>query len=65
MTCPTLVGWSLRDDMEELYGDPVAVWRPWIDAPLDSARIDSGHHMAEEAPEQLAAALIAFLGSDR
>ena len=37
--CPTLFAWSARDDMEELYGDPVAVWRPWIDAPL-SARPD-------------------------
>ncbi len=63
--CPTLFAWSAHDDMEELYGEPVAVWRPWIDAPLGSARIDSGHHMAEEAPEQLAAELIAFLRSDR
>jgi haloacetate dehalogenase len=59
--CPTLFAWSIHDDMEDLYGDPVAVWRPWIDAPLSVARIDSGHHMAEEAPEQLAAELAAFL----
>ena len=59
--CPTLYAWAARDDMEELYGDPVAIWRPWIDAPLSAARIDSGHHMAEEAPEQLAAELAAFL----
>jgi hypothetical protein len=26
------------------------------------ARIDSGHHMAEEAPEQLAQVLLDFLG---
>ncbi|HEX6021997.1 MAG TPA: hypothetical protein VFZ00_08370 [Solirubrobacter sp.] len=58
--CPTLFAWSARDDMEALYGDPVAVW-PWIDAPLETARIDSGHHMAEEAPEQLAATLARFL----
>ncbi len=59
--CPTLYAWSARDDMEELYGDPVAIWRPWIDAPLSAARIDSGHHMAEEAPEQVVAELAAFL----
>jgi haloacetate dehalogenase len=59
--CPTLFAWSARDDMEELYGDPLAVWRPWIDAPLSGARIDSGHHMAEEAPEQLAGELARFL----
>ena len=61
VTCPTLFAFSAHDDMEELYGDPLAIWRAWIDGPLSSARIDSGHHMAEEAPEQLAAALIAFL----
>ena len=25
--CPTLFLWSTRDDMEDLYGDPLAVWR--------------------------------------
>ena len=39
-----------HDDMEELYGDPVAIWRDWADD-VRGARIDSGHHMAEEAPE--------------
>jgi hypothetical protein len=33
---------------------PVAIWRGWADD-VRGARIDSGHHMAEEAPEQLAA----------
>ncbi|HET6547620.1 MAG TPA: alpha/beta fold hydrolase [Solirubrobacter sp.] len=63
--CPTLFAWSARDDMEELYGDPLAVWRPWISAPLSGARIDSGHHMAEEAPEELAAELARFLSGRR
>ena len=62
--CPTLFAWSVHDDMEELYGDPVAVWRPWIDAPLGAARIDSGHHMAEEAPMELASVLARFLRKD-
>ena len=58
--CPTLFLWSSRDDMEDLYGDPVAVWRPW--APdLRAMSIDSGHHMAEENPAALSEALIAFL----
>ena len=60
ITCPTLVAWSLHDDLEELHGDPVAIWRPWVDAAITAARIDSGHHMAEENPEQLAAELLAF-----
>jgi haloacetate dehalogenase len=60
VACPTLVAWSVHDDLEDLYGDPLAIWRAW--APdLRGARIDSGHHMAEEAPEQLAGALGEFL----
>jgi haloacetate dehalogenase len=61
--CPVLIAWSARDDLEELYGDPVEVWRAWTLGPLSGARIDSGHHMAEEAPAELAGALIAFLSS--
>jgi haloacetate dehalogenase len=57
--CPVLVGWSTRDDMEELYGDVVAVWRPWAND-VRGVAIESGHHMAEEAPDELAAALLAF-----
>lgn len=58
--CPTLFLWSLRDDLEDLYGDPLAVWRDWCPQ-IEGHGIDSGHHMAEEAPEDLAAALRTFL----
>ena len=61
--CPTLVVWSTRDDMEELYGDVLAVWRPWVDAPLSGCPVESGHHMAEENPEGLAALLVPFLAA--
>jgi haloacetate dehalogenase len=57
--CPTLVVWALRDDAEELYGDLVPIWRGWADD-VRGAAIDSGHHMAEEAPGELAAALRSF-----
>jgi haloacetate dehalogenase len=60
LACPTLVAWSARDDLEDIYGDVLAVWRPWA-ADLRGAVIDSGHHMAEEAPEQLAEVLLDFL----
>jgi haloacetate dehalogenase len=56
---PLLVLWSLRDDLEELHGDPVAIWKSWADD-VRGHRIDSGHHMAEEAPDELAAALLEF-----
>jgi haloacetate dehalogenase len=60
IACPTLVLWSSRDDLADLYGDVLGVWRAWADD-LRGGEIDSGHHMAEEAPEQLAAALHGFL----
>jgi haloacetate dehalogenase len=28
LACPTLVAWSLCDDMQRLYGDVLEVWRP-------------------------------------
>ena len=60
LACPVLCLWSLKDDLEDLYGDVLAVWRPW--APILSGRgIDCGHHMAEEAPEELVRALTEFL----
>ncbi|MFG3442367.1 alpha/beta fold hydrolase [Nonomuraea sp. NPDC047897] len=51
--CPVLVLWATRDDMEDLYGDPLAVWRDWADD-VRGRVIDSGHHLAEEAPAELA-----------
>jgi len=60
--CPTLVLWSTRDDLEDLYGDVLGVWQPWADD-VRGGPIDSGHHMAEEAPDELATRLAAFLSS--
>jgi haloacetate dehalogenase len=55
--CPTLVLWALRDDLEDLYGDPLTVWHPWA-ADLRGRGLECGHHMAEEEP---AGELLAFL----
>jgi haloacetate dehalogenase len=57
--CPVLVLWSLRDDLEDLHGDPREIWRGWADD-VSGHGIDSGHHMAEQAPEELTAALAGF-----
>ncbi|MDP5185429.1 alpha/beta hydrolase [Blastococcus sp. BMG 814] len=65
ITCPTLVLWSARDDLEELHGDPRAIWADWTTDLRGGGPIDSGHHMAEEAPEELVGALVPFLGGDR
>jgi haloacetate dehalogenase len=58
--CPALVLWATGDDLPDLYGNVLDVWKDWADD-LRGAPIASGHHMAEEAPDALAAELLAFL----
>jgi haloacetate dehalogenase len=60
ITSPLLVLWGARDDLAELYDDDVlGVWAPW--APnLSGGSLDTGHHLMEEAPAELAAALVEF-----
>lgn len=58
--CPLLCLWSEHDDLEEIYGDIPAIWRSWAHN-VQGKSINSSHHMAEEAPEELAAALRQFL----
>jgi haloacetate dehalogenase len=59
IACPLLFLWAARDDMEDLYGDPQEIWRDWADD-VRGLSIDCGHHMAEEAPEELAGHLASF-----
>jgi haloacetate dehalogenase len=60
LSVPLLLLWSLRDDLQDLYGDPLIIWRDWA-ADVRGYGIDSGHHIAEEAPDELAAALASFI----
>jgi haloacetate dehalogenase len=62
LACPLLVLWAARDDLGELYGDVLGVWRNWA-GDLRGRPVDCGHHLAEEAPEELAAELRAFLAA--
>ncbi|HZS23823.1 MAG TPA: alpha/beta hydrolase [Gaiellaceae bacterium] len=58
--CPLLVVSALQDDPELDYGDdPVTIWRAWADD-VRGAEIDCGHHMSEEAPDELARLLLDF-----
>ena len=59
--CPMLLLVSTEDDLG-IHGDPEAIWRPWTAGELRSHPIHSGHHQAEQAPDELAAALLGFLG---
>jgi haloacetate dehalogenase len=62
--CPLLVIWAARDDLEALYGDPLEVWRDWA-VELSGLRLDSGHHMAEEVPRELADAVLELCQASR
>lgn len=63
ISCPTLVLWSSRDDLEYLYGDVLSVWEPWTTR-LTGGPIDSEHNMAEDSPDELASHLTRFLAPD-
>ncbi|MDQ3104144.1 MAG: alpha/beta hydrolase [Actinomycetota bacterium] len=56
---PLLALWSTRADLEDLYGDPLVIWRDWADN-VTGHGIDSGHHIAEQAPDELTTALSSF-----
>ena len=57
---PTLVLWGSRDDIGDLWEDPLEIWRDWA-TDVRGHALDSSHHMAEEIPDQLAAELAGFL----
>jgi haloacetate dehalogenase len=62
IACPMLLLASTGDDID-IHGDPEEIWRPWVAGELRSAPIHSGHHQAEQAPDELAQALIDFLAA--
>ena len=62
IACPTLLLESAHDDID-IHGDPTAIWEPWLRQPLHHRVIDSGHHQAEEAPDEVADALLQFLAT--
>jgi pimeloyl-ACP methyl ester carboxylesterase len=56
------IGEALARWMEDLYGDPLAIWRDWADD-VRGQPVDCGHHIAEEAPAELAALLAGFFAA--
>lgn len=62
VAAPTLLLESEHDDLD-IQGDPARIWRPWLARPLRHRLIPSGHHQAEEAPGEVADALLDFLAT--
>ncbi|MDQ6604909.1 MAG: alpha/beta hydrolase [Chloroflexota bacterium] len=58
IACPTLALWGHRGALDKWY-DVLAIWRDWADDVRGRA-LDSGHYLAEEAPDETYAELRAF-----
>jgi haloacetate dehalogenase len=61
--CPTVLLESVDDDLD-IHGDPVTIWAPWVAGEVRHVLIPSGHHQAEQAPVQVAEAILKFLAAD-
>ncbi|MFL5735022.1 MAG: alpha/beta fold hydrolase [Chloroflexia bacterium] len=62
ISCPLLALWSGRDELGKWY-DVLSIWRDWADEVRGRA-LDSGHHMALEAPDDVHAELHSFFAQD-
>ena len=60
LACPVLFIRAAGDDLGDLYDDPLGIWQTWADE-VREVVLDCGHHMAEEAPDELSQAIQTFL----
>lgn len=60
ITCPMLALWGAKGSLPKWY-KPLEVWRGYAAGPLDGGQVNSGHYLAEEAPEECLAWLDRFL----
>jgi haloacetate dehalogenase len=58
IACPVLALWAGKGKLPEWY-DVAAVWRDWADA-VEGGALDCGHYLAEERPDEVAAAFERF-----
>jgi haloacetate dehalogenase len=62
IACPLLVIWGAAGGIPAETDDPLATWREWA-TDVRGFPIDSGHYLAEEAPEATGRALMEFFAS--
>lgn len=60
LACAVLMLWAEGDDMADLYGDPLEIWRSWADD-VSGHVVPGGHHIAEDEPGLVVEALRAAL----
>jgi len=59
ITCPLLALWGAAGIPSASSSGPLAIWREWA-TDVSGEPIDSGHFVAEENPDAVAAALLSF-----
>ena len=57
--CPMLVLWGSKGKIGQWY-DALAIWRQYCGAEVTGGALDTGHYLAEEAPDAVGARLLAF-----
>ena len=57
--CPVVVLWGTRGALEPLYGDVLAVWRPWA-RDVRGHGVEASHFLVEDRPDEVADELSAF-----
>lgn len=60
IACPLLALWGAKGKIGQWYV-PLEVWRSYASGPVSGHAVNSGHYLAEEAPDEVLAALDAFL----
>ena len=58
--CPMLVLWGAKGYIGKWY-DPLVIWREYCSADVTGCAVNSGHYLAEEAPEEVLAHLRGLL----
>jgi len=59
IACPLLVLWGAKGKIATWY-DTLAIWRQYCAADVTGEPVDSGHYLAEEAPEKVLGRLQTF-----
>ena len=58
--CPLLALWGAKGAIPKWY-DALAIWRDYASGPVTGGAVNSGHYLAEEAPEEVLVWLGGFL----
>ena len=57
---PTMILWGKKGKIEQWY-NPLVIWKDYCSAELQGYGIDTGHYLAEEAPEEIIKCVRGFL----